>query len=101
MMYLLLAITSEVAGTLLLRVASFGRRVLFIPVALLYVVSYLFLGLTLQAGMPVGIAYALWAAIGLVVTTMFSRLLFGEHISRRMAVGLVLIIAGVFLVELG
>ncbi|QMV84369.1 QacE family quaternary ammonium compound efflux SMR transporter [Corynebacterium hindlerae] len=101
MIYLLAAIASEVCGTLLLRVATFGNRWIFLPVTILYVVSYLFLALTLKSGMPLSIAYGLWAALGLLATTLLSAILFHERISRKMMAGLALITLGVFCVELG
>lgn len=100
MIYLAGAIISEVIATLLLRVATFGSKLIWIPVAALYVTSYVMLALTLKHGVPVGIAYALWAAIGLTITTICSRVFFKERISDRQALGLLLIIVGVALIEL-
>lgn len=99
-MYLLGAIIAEVMGTLLLRVATFGSKLVWIPVTALYVASYAMLALTLHSGVPVGIAYALWAAIGLTLTTACSRIFFQERITARMALGLVFIAVGVALIEL-
>lgn len=101
MIYLLGAIITEVCGTLLLRVATFGQRWVFIPVTALYVISYYFLALTLRTGMPLAIAYGLWAALGLLATTALSALLFKEKITRTMLLGLGLILVGVLCVELG
>ena len=56
---------------------------------------------TLKAGLPLGVAYGIWSAGGVAVTAMASRLLFGEPLTRTMVAGIVLIMAGVLLVEIG
>lgn len=100
MIYLFGAIFSEVIATLLLRVATFGSKLIWLPVTALYVTSYAMLALTLKSGVSVGIAYALWAALGLLITTVSSRIFFRERISDRQALGLVLIVIGVAIIEL-
>lgn len=100
MIYLFGAIFSEVIATLLLRVATFGSKLIWLPVTALYVTSYAMLALTLRSGVPVGIAYALWAALGLLITTVCSRIFFRERISDKQALGLVLIVIGVAIIEL-
>ena len=51
--------------------------------------------------MPLGVAYGTWAAAGVALTAIGSRVLFGEALTRRMAVGIALIMVGVLLLELG
>ena len=76
--YLVAAIASEVTGTLSLKLASDGRGLRWL-----------------------GVAYGIWSAGGVAVTAIASRLLFGEPLTRTMVAGIVLIMAGVLLVELG
>lgn len=105
MTWLLLAgaIVSEVTATLCLRTASRpgarqGWRVL---VGAGYAAAFVFLSLALDAGMPLGVAYGIWAACGVALTAVASRVLFGEPLTRVMALGIGLIAAGVLLIELG
>ena len=100
--WLAMSIGCEVAATLSLR-ASDGlrRRLWLIPVALGYTVAFFFLGLTLEAGMPVSVAYGLWSAIGIVLVAVLARTIWKEPLTRRMLLGIGLIIVGVVLVELG
>lgn len=98
---LILAVVSEVAATLSLRVAANGRRAWYLLVALGYVVAFTFLSGSLATGMPLGIAYGVWAAAGIVLTALLSRLLFREALTPLMLGGMGLIVAGVLLVELG
>jgi small multidrug resistance pump len=59
------------------------------------------LWLALREGMPVGVAYGVWAAFGVALTALFSALLFDEALTPVMLVGIGLVIAGVLCVELG
>lgn len=103
MMWLLLAgaIITEVTATLLLRVASTGKRRWYVPVAVGYVLAFTLLTLTLDQGMSLGVAYGIWAAAGVALTAVGSRVFFKESITPVMMLGLGLIIGGVLLIELG
>jgi len=94
------AIISEVSATLALRQAL-NQPGFYVVVGSGYALAFILLSLTLRAGMPLGVAYGLWSAGGVAVTAMASRLLFGEPLTRTMVAGIVLIMAGVLLVELG
>ena len=52
-------------------------------------------------GLGLGVAYGVWAATGVALTAVGSRLLFDEPLTPLMGAGLALIIVGVLLVELG
>ena len=94
------AIISEVSATLALRQAL-NQPGFYVMVGIGYALAFVLLSLTLKAGMPLGVAYGLWGALGVALTAMASRLLFGEPLTRTMVAGIVLIMAGVLLVELG
>jgi small multidrug resistance pump len=96
------AIVSEVAGTLALRMASqegADRRWL-LATGGGYVAAFSLLSAALHLGMPLGVAYGVWAACGVALTAVASRLLFAEPLTRVMGVGVVLIAAGVLVIEL-
>lgn len=95
------AVIAEVASTLSLRVAATGRRAWYAPVVLGYVIAFALLSGALRTGMPLGVAYGVWAAAGIVLTALLSRLLFREVLTPLMLGGMGLIAAGVLLVELG
>ncbi|RBM12374.1 multidrug efflux SMR transporter [Streptomyces sp. PT12] len=105
MTWLLLAgaILSEVAATLSLRMASQpgGSRRWFVAVGTGYPVAFTLLALALDAGIALGVAYGIWAAAGVALTAIASRVLFNEPLTRVMALGIGLIAAGVLLIELG
>ncbi|MGP4053457.1 DMT family transporter [Mycobacterium sp. 4D054] len=100
-LFLIAAIASEVTGTLALRVAARGRSSFYAIVAVGYVLAFTLLWFSLRHGMPLGVAYGIWAAAGVALTALASRLLFDEPLNRRMMGGIVLIAVGVLLVELG
>lgn len=103
MMWLFLAgaILTEVTATLLLRVASTGKRRWYVPVAVGYLLAFTLLTLTLEEGMNLGVAYGIWAAAGVALTALASCVFFKETITPVMMLGLGLIIGGVLLIELG
>lgn len=99
-LYLLVAILAEVAGTLALR-ASQGFTVL-LPSALVvlgYGVAFYFLSLTL-AVIPMGIAYAIWSGIGIVLISAAGWLWFGQMLDLPAMIGIGLIVAGVAVINL-
>lgn len=101
-LWLVLAIVFEVGGTLSLRASDgFRKRVWLFPLALSYGAAFVCLGLALAAGMPVGVAYGIWTALGIVLIALLARQIWDEPLTKRMLLGMVVIIAGVLLVELG
>jgi small multidrug resistance pump len=100
-LYLSLAILVEVASTLSLRVASAGRRGWYAVVVPGYVAAFVLLALALDEGMGIGVAYGIWTAAGVALTALLSHLLFSESLTRTMALGILLIAAGVLLLETG
>lgn len=101
-MWLLLAtaILTEVSATLCLRLASHGKRFLYLVVGAGYTLAIALLSLTLEQGMSLGVAYGIWAAAGVALTAIASRILFKERLTPVMIAGLVFIMAGVLLIEL-
>lgn len=95
------AVLSEVAATLCLRMAATGRRAFYAAVATGYVLAFGFLTMALQAGIGLGVAYGIWAAAGVALTAIASRVLFKESLTRIMILGIVLIMVGVLVIETG
>lgn len=101
-LYLALAIVAEVVATLSLRATDgFRKKRWIIPMAVFYALAFFLLALTLAAGMPVAIAYGIWSAIGVALIALLARVIWKEPLTPRMILGLVLIMVGVILVEVG
>ena len=98
--FLSVAIISEVIATSALKASdSFSRPWPTLVVIAGYVVSFYFLSLTLRT-MPVGIAYAVWSGTGVALITLIGWLLFGQALDTPAIAGLLLIIAGVAVLNL-
>jgi small multidrug resistance pump len=98
--YLSLAICAEVFGTLALKSSDgFTRLWPSALVFLCYGVAFYFLGVTLRA-MPVGIAYAVWSGMGIVLISSLSWAVFRQSLDGPALIGMGLIIAGVLVINL-
>ncbi|MGO1227228.1 DMT family transporter [Brachybacterium sp. AOP42-C2-15] len=97
---LLGAILSEVTATLALR-GALDRPALYVVVVTGYAISFVLLAQVLRRGMGLGVAYGIWGACGVVFTAALSAVLFGEAFTALKVSGIVLIAAGVVVVELG
>ncbi|WP_107766858.1 DMT family transporter [Nocardioides terrigena] len=99
--YLLLAaILCEVTGSLSLK-GALDEPTLYVVVAAGFVAAFAFLTAVLRRGMPIGVAYGVWAALGVALTSVLSAVLYDEPFTGLMAAGIALIMGGVLLVELG
>jgi len=98
--YLALAIAAEVVGTLALKASEeFSRPG---PTCLSiagYLVSFYFLGLVLRT-VPVGVAYAVWSGVGMVLIALFGIALFDQVPDVPALIGIGLILAGILVMNL-
>lgn len=99
-LYLGLAITAEVIGTSFLKLsAGFTKLLPSVVVVVCYALAFYLLALSLKT-MKVGIAYAIWAGLGVALLAVIGRLFFGETMNSAAILGIILIIVGVALVSL-
>jgi small multidrug resistance pump len=97
---LAIAIIGEVIATSALKASEdFTKLIPSIFVVIGYGVAFYFLSLTLKV-IPVGIAYAVWAGVGIVLVSVIGWVLFGQKLDLMAIVGLALIVAGVLVVNL-
>lgn len=94
------AIAFEVLGTLSLR-ASVDHAGWIPLTAVAYAAALFLLALTLRERMPIGVAYGIWSAVGVALIAVLGVALFDERLSPARVLGLVVIVAGVVLVETG
>ncbi len=97
---LLAAVASEVTATVSLK-GALDHSWLYFIVVTGYAGAFVMLTAVLKAGMPIGVAYGIWAAMGVACTALLGAALFGEPLTVVMGVGLAFIIGGIMLVELG
>jgi small multidrug resistance pump len=98
-LYLAIAIISEVVGTAALKASEeFTRLVPSLIVVVGYASAFYFLTLTLRT-IPVGIAYAIWAGVGIVLICAVSWVLYKQTLDAPAIIGVGLIAAGVILIN--
>ncbi len=99
-LWLFAAICSEVAATMALR-ASVDHKAWIALVIAGYAGAFVFIGVTLRAGVPVATTYGIWGATGVALTAILGMILFGETLSTLTWVGIAVVIVGVVLVQTG
>jgi small multidrug resistance pump len=97
--YLLIAIVAEVIGTSGLKESdNFTKLWPSLLTIAAYGVAFFFLSLTLRT-IPVGIAYAIWSGVGIVLIALVGWLRFGQHLDAPAILGMSLIVAGVVILN--
>jgi spermidine export protein MdtJ len=97
---LALAIVAEITGTLSMKWASVtDGHTGFILMLVMIALSYILLSFAVKKSL--GVAYALWEGIGILLITLFSVVLFDEALSPLKIAGLMTLVAGIVLIKSG
>ncbi len=97
---LLIAILSEVVGTVALKASDgFARLGPTALVVVGYGLTFYFLGLALKQ-IPLGVAYAIWSGLGTAGAVLAGVLLWRESLNLAGVIGIALIVAGVLILNL-
>lgn len=98
--FLGIAIVAEVIATSALKASDgFSKLGPSVLVATGYIAAFYFLSLTLRY-IPVGVAYAIWAGLGIVLVAAISWVLYGQKLDMAAITGMALIIAGIVVMNL-
>ena len=98
---LALAIVAEITGTLSMKWATeTGGDAGFILMLVMIAVSYILLSFAVKK-IALGVAYALWEGIGILLITLFSVVIFGESLSLIKVAGLATLVCGIVLIKSG
>jgi small multidrug resistance pump len=96
---LFFAILSEVVATSALKFSEgFTKPIPSVIVAVGYGISFYLLSIALKS-MPIGVAYAIWSGVGLVLTVIAGIILWRETLDWAKVTGIVLILAGIVLIN--
>ncbi|WP_425088629.1 DMT family transporter [Stappia sp.] len=96
---LLVAILFEVTGSSLLQKSEqFSRLGPTIGMAVCFLAALFFLSQALKA-IPLGVAYAIWSGIGVVLTALIGVVVFRFALDAAALVGMGLIVAGVIVIN--
>ena len=96
---LLLAVIAETVGTTALYASQQFTR--FWPSVLVissYAISFYLLSMTLK-WFPVGIMYAFWSGMGIVLIALFGFLVYGQRLDWPAIIGLGLIVCGIVVIH--
>ncbi|WP_040976403.1 DMT family transporter [Necropsobacter massiliensis] len=94
------AIGLEIIATSLLKASDgFTKTAPTVGALLLYGLSFYLLAIVLRT-LPVGIAYAVWSGVGIILTAIVAYFVFGQKIDLAGGIGIGLIIAGVLVINL-
>lgn len=99
-MTLMVAIALEVTGTTFLQKSEqFTKLVPTLATLLCYAASFYALSLVLRS-MPLGLAYAIWSGLGMVLVAIIGVVLFHQKLDLPAVIGLALIVTGVLVINL-
>ena len=98
---LALAIVAEITGTLSMKWASVSDGSTgFILMLVMITLSYIFLSFAVKK-IALGVAYALWEGVGILLITLFSVMIFDETLKTMKIAGLTTLVAGIVLIKSG
>ena len=98
--FLVVAVAAETIGTTALQASQqFTRLVPSLIVLFAYGFSFYMLGLTLKV-MPVGIVYAIWSGLGIVLIALIGYVVFGQRLDLPAVLGMGMILAGILVIHL-
>lgn len=93
------AILSEVAGsTFLQKSEQFSRLWPTLTMVAFYVASFFFLAQALRM-IPLGVAYAIWGGLGIVLTAMIGLVVFRQALDLPAMIGIAMIVGGVIVMN--
>ena len=98
--FLFVAIIAEVIATSALKSSEgFSKPIASVIVVLGFIIAFYCLSLTLKT-IPVGIAYAIWSGVGIVLVTTIAWIVFGQKLDVWGIIGIALIMSGVLVLNL-
>ena len=97
---LFFAILSEVIATIALKLSDgFTRIVPSVIVVIGYGASFYLLSISLKV-LPIGLAYAIWSGVGIVLTVIAGILIWRESLDWARVIGIIFIILGIIIINL-
>ncbi|WP_435313481.1 DMT family transporter [Cellulophaga fucicola] len=98
-LFLALAIVFEIVGSSFMQTSNgFTKTIPTIVTIVSYVISFFFFSQALKY-IPLGVAYAIWGGLGIVVTAIISVVFFKQTLDFPAIIGISLIVAGVIIMN--
>jgi small multidrug resistance pump len=97
-LYLVIAIITEVLGTSALKMSDgFTRPIPLVIMVACFAIAFFSLSIVMRS-IPVGLIYAMWSGLGIVLISLIGRFIFNQPIDTAGLVGISLIVAGVVVI---
>lgn len=98
--YLAIAICAEVIATVSMKaVKGFSTPLPLLLVIVGYGIAFWMLTLVVRS-VPVGVAYAVWAGMGIVMVSVAALFIYGQKLDVPAMLGMALIVLGVVVIQL-
>lgn len=98
-LFLALAIILEVIGSSFMKVSNGFTKIIPTSITIVtYIACFFFLSQALK-NIPLGIAYAIWGGLGIVLTAIISVVIFKQSLDLPAIIGIILIVSGVFVMN--
>ncbi|MBD2838383.1 multidrug DMT transporter [Pseudomonas sp. JM0905a] len=98
--YLAIAIAAEVVATTSMKaIDGFNKPLPLILVIGGYAIAFWMLTLVVRS-IPVGIAYAIWAGLGIVLVSVAALVLYQQKLDAPAVLGMGMIVSGVVVIQL-
>ncbi|MBE9582966.1 multidrug efflux SMR transporter [Mucilaginibacter sp. JRF] len=98
--YLGLAIASELIGSSCLQASKqFTKLVPSVITVIAFISCFYFLSFALKS-IPLGVAYSIWAGLGIVCTALISVFIFKQSLDAPACIGIGFIVVGVIIMNL-
>jgi small multidrug resistance pump len=99
-LYLAIAIGAEVIATTSMKALDgLNKPLPLLLVVVGYSISFWMLSLVVKS-IPVGVAYAVWAGLGIVLVSIAAAILYQQRLDLPAMLGMGLIVAGVVVIQL-
>ena len=97
--YLAFAVVFEVIGTAALKASeTLTKPMPIVVMALSYMATFFFMAQVMRY-LPVGVTYAIWSGLGIVLISCISAFYFKEWLDVPAIIGLAMIIAGIIIIQ--
>ena len=97
--YLAIAICAEVIATVSMKaVKGFSTPLPLVLVIVGYAIAFWMLTLVVRS-IPVGIAYAIWSGLGIVLISIAAWLIYGQKLDLPAVLGMAMIVGGVVVIQ--
>lgn len=98
-LYLAIAIAAEVVATTSMKaIDGFSKPLPLILVVGGYAIAFWMLTLVVRT-IPVGIAYAIWAGLGIVLVSIAAMFIYQQKLDLPAVLGMVMIVSGVVVIQ--